>query len=263
MLEYNPYGALAACLLRASAVRAVGGLTVPGTPGCEDWDLWVRLTRAGWPVLTHPAVCARYRQGESNYSRQPLVMLRAELELLERVAASPAPAPATDATGAAPLPLPEPAAWARLRNGRVFHALGLALGHMPAGAGDGSIFTQLTAELVPGPFDESFCCMLAGWGLQFARDGRQAASVHPDAPLPAPGAAADFSPALADGLTRLMPILDEQLLRCGLAPEARRSLCARLAASLGNSAAPQPLLHRLMRRILRRRFLGRAGVVVA
>lgn len=124
VLAYNPYGALAATITRRSAIESVGGLAVEGPAGCEDWDLWVRLTRCGYEFQGVPAPVAFYRQSAGGYSRRLLTMLEASMNVLERAAAED---PRLDGceTTAAPIGAEQ---FSRYVNGRIFHTLGQAVG---------------------------------------------------------------------------------------------------------------------------------------
>ena len=65
---YNPYqlllsNSIIGCvLLRRDAYLAVGGYDETMRHGNEDWDLWIRLTEAGWGVVEVPEVLFRYRK---------------------------------------------------------------------------------------------------------------------------------------------------------------------------------------------------------
>lgn len=55
-------------MLRAGAAEAAGGYRDPGWP--EDWDLLLRVTRAGWGLTTVPAVRLLWREGGDRLSRR-------------------------------------------------------------------------------------------------------------------------------------------------------------------------------------------------
>ena len=65
---YNPYqlllsNSIIGCvLLRRDAYLAVGGYDETMRHGNEDWELWIRLARAGWGVVEVPEVLFRYRK---------------------------------------------------------------------------------------------------------------------------------------------------------------------------------------------------------
>ena len=65
---YNPYqlllsNSIIGCvLLRRDAYLAVGGYDETMRHGNEDWDLWIRLIKAGWDVVEVPDVLFRYRK---------------------------------------------------------------------------------------------------------------------------------------------------------------------------------------------------------
>lgn len=65
---YNPYQLLLSTsivgcvLIRADALRQVGGYDERRRQGNEDWDLWVRFLEAGWGQVEVPRPLFRYRQ---------------------------------------------------------------------------------------------------------------------------------------------------------------------------------------------------------
>ena len=65
---YNPYqlllsNSIIGCvLLRRDAYLAVDGYDETMRHGNEDWDLWIRLIKAGWDVVEVPDVLFRYRK---------------------------------------------------------------------------------------------------------------------------------------------------------------------------------------------------------
>lgn len=163
VLEYNPYGALGAIMTRRAAIERVGGLCVEGVPGCEDWDLWVRQTRAGlrFVSLGEPVAC--YRQAETAWSRRAEVMLEGALNVLDRAGR---PDPRLEGRAAAS-PI-DGAEVDRLANLQVFHALGLACG---AGAGS-AVRRALLGRCRPGPIDPDEATERFVWGWGMARGGR-------------------------------------------------------------------------------------------
>mgnify|MGYP006281932851 CR=1 FL=1 len=144
VLEGNPHGALAGLMFRTPIVRALGGLGLEGTPGCEDWDLIVRLARAGCPVASVPRRLARYRQTPQSYHHKAGVMLRAELELLERAARQD---PRLQGCPRVKAPIP-PHEHLRLRQIRVMNALGRALADRASGRVLGRIGAHVEGQLV-------------------------------------------------------------------------------------------------------------------
>ena len=223
VLESNPYGALAAAMVRADAVRAVGGLAFEGTPGCEDWDLWARLARCGYGFTFVDALLARYRQSAGNYSRRAEAMLDSAISLLDacrandpRLANAPRP-PAPPLTGAA---------YARLRNGRVMHAFGLAA----VNGRSEEACARILERLAPGSFDPAYSRTQFRWGCHYGlliADGGEQVERLP--------------PQTAANLVR------QAMKRCGLdrwAGQAER-FTARILAS---PSRPAPLIERLARR---------------
>lgn len=143
VLMSNPLGGVGGLLVRRETAERIGGLTLDGLSGVEDWDFAVRLTRAGLRVVRVPEALARYRQSRASFSRNPLPMLKARLELLdrcrkpdERLELPPAKQPVIDE-----------AAWRRLRNRQVFFVLGLAA------VGSAAAMPEVLASRVAGEND--------------------------------------------------------------------------------------------------------------
>jgi len=122
VLESCPIGAWNGVLLRAEMVRAVGGIGVDGPPGAEDWDLAVRLVRAGMSVVPIRRAVAWYRQHPGSHSRTPLPPLLARLAMLERCRA---PDSRLEGIGREQ-PILTDKAYQVLRNRMIFFALGVA-----------------------------------------------------------------------------------------------------------------------------------------
>jgi glycosyltransferase involved in cell wall biosynthesis len=57
-----------AALVRRTALEAVGGFDEAMRDGCEDWELWIRLTEAGHRGLILPEFLFRYRRREDSMS---------------------------------------------------------------------------------------------------------------------------------------------------------------------------------------------------
>ena len=64
----------ATVMYRRSAIEAVGGFD-RDLKSCEDYDLYLRLTRL-WPIARHDAVIAEYRRHDRNKSSDPERILR-------------------------------------------------------------------------------------------------------------------------------------------------------------------------------------------
>jgi hypothetical protein len=79
-LRENCIGMHAAVMYRRAAIESAGGFR-EHLRACEDYDLYLRLAR-DWPVLSHDAYCAEYRQHDANMSRDPAFMLKAALAVL-------------------------------------------------------------------------------------------------------------------------------------------------------------------------------------
>jgi glycosyltransferase involved in cell wall biosynthesis len=168
-LDDNPYGHTVAVVPRADAVRRVGGLAVGDLPTCEDFDLWVRMLRCGMIVepLTERLGC--HRVGAGGLSQDPLLMLEGRLRVLDRCAA---PDPRLASAGPPGSPIPR-AAYARLRNGAVFNALGLGL----ALGSEATAIAAILERLVGGAFDPAYCMSQFARGAEHARLGGQ--RTHP------------------------------------------------------------------------------------
>jgi SAM-dependent methyltransferase len=81
MLKGNYISMGAAVLYRREAVVAVGGFD-PELPACEDYDLYLRITRR-FPVCTHDEVIAEYRRHGQAMTDDTARMLRAVVRVLE------------------------------------------------------------------------------------------------------------------------------------------------------------------------------------
>lgn len=124
MLDDNPWGSVVAVVPRTAAVHRVGGLAVEGLRACEDWDLWIRMIRSRARVVTVPERLGRTRMVAGSLSRDPSLMLDTRIKVLEWCTAVDPRLARVDAVE----PPIDRSAYARLRNGAVFNALGLALG---------------------------------------------------------------------------------------------------------------------------------------
>lgn len=79
-LHGNYIGMHATVAYRRSAIESAGGFN-PALPACEDYDLYLRLSRK-YPVAVHNHLVAEYRQHGQNMSRDPRLMLRTALAVL-------------------------------------------------------------------------------------------------------------------------------------------------------------------------------------
>jgi hypothetical protein len=125
IMEQNPYGALVATMARAESIQKVGGLAIDGRPGCEDWDLWIRMARCAMVFRVLNRFLGKYRRSRSSYSMDPLSMLESALDVIRRNATNDVrmdTLPVSRVT-----PGVDPKDLARLINLRVFHALGHAV----------------------------------------------------------------------------------------------------------------------------------------
>lgn len=162
VLDHNPYGACFALMLRAEALRAVGGPAVGGVSGCEDWDLWARMTRCGMKFVAVDEPMGRYRQTATSWSRNALAMLRSNCDLLAQAAGEDERLKDCGRTVAPPI---SPDEHARLRNTRVFYFLGVALGANL----EFDTVLKVIDHMVPGGLDAERALEQFAWGLQYAQ----------------------------------------------------------------------------------------------
>lgn len=161
VLAYNPYGVNLGVMTRTASLRAAGGLAFEHA-GCEDWDTWARMTRLGMRFVAVHEVLGRYRQTGQNHSRRVLGNLIATIAMLDLAAAED---PRLAGAGRPAAPPITPPLYQRYRNGRVFHALGLALGCGLAADG----LLAIAALLVSGAMKEEELARQFGDGMHFAR----------------------------------------------------------------------------------------------
>ncbi|HEX9102210.1 MAG TPA: glycosyltransferase, partial [Polyangia bacterium] len=77
-------------LVRKEAIVRVGMLSEdPVVQNCDDWQLWLRLAADGCRFLGMPDRLVRYRLHSAQASRDPNVMGRAEISVLEQFRDSP------------------------------------------------------------------------------------------------------------------------------------------------------------------------------
>lgn len=81
-LRRNPIGMHAAVLYRREAVAAAGGFD-PELQACEDYDMYLRLSRSA-PIRLHGTVIAEYRRHGDNMSHDNALMLTYALRALRR-----------------------------------------------------------------------------------------------------------------------------------------------------------------------------------
>lgn len=82
-LESNPIGGPGSCLIEREAFAASGGFPA-GKATAEDYDLWLRLARAG-KVIRHTSWVLDYRTHSDNVSQQSEAMLAGTLDVLARL----------------------------------------------------------------------------------------------------------------------------------------------------------------------------------
>jgi glycosyltransferase involved in cell wall biosynthesis len=83
-----------AAIFRRERIAAIGGFP-PDVSPAADYAVYLRLSRSG-EVAFHPEDVVRYRQHDSNMSRDPLLMLEATLTVLDRERAHLPPEYAAD-----------------------------------------------------------------------------------------------------------------------------------------------------------------------
>jgi glycosyltransferase involved in cell wall biosynthesis len=91
----NNYVMTPAVLMRRMLVQEVGGLQL-GLEGCDDWDLWGRLTRTGCSIRRCNVTVSEYRIHSGNNSRQALRQFRTSVQVLERMYAADSRVPACE-----------------------------------------------------------------------------------------------------------------------------------------------------------------------
>ena len=82
LLRGNPIGMHATVFYDRECLESIGGFD-PALRKCEDYDCYLRMARAH-PVAAHRDTVALYRIHGSNMSGDPVAMLDAALEVLER-----------------------------------------------------------------------------------------------------------------------------------------------------------------------------------
>jgi len=175
VLDDNPWGSVVAVVPRTAPVRLVGGLAVEELRACEDWDLWIRMIRSRARVVTVPERLGRTRMVAGSLSRDPSLMLDTRIKVLEWCTVPDARLARVDVVEP-PIDL---SAYARLRNGAIFNALGLALG-LDAGP---RVTDSILQRLVDGALDADYCLHEFTLALSHAR-GPLAHQRHRTRPLP-------------------------------------------------------------------------------
>lgn len=164
ILKRNPYGVNLGVMARTASVRAAGGLAFSHA-GCEDWDVWCRMARCGMKFVHIDAILGRYRQTGQNHTRNVLGNLRATIAMLDLAGSKDLRLERAGREVAAPIGRE---LYAIYRNGRVFHALGTALGFgLPEGE-----WPAIMGELTEGGLVTSWCAEQFVEGMEFALAGR-------------------------------------------------------------------------------------------
>ena len=84
LLRVNYIGMPGIVMYRREIVKAIGGFNAyPGHPGCEDYDIYLRIARR-FPVFCHEQVIASYRRHGNGLSNKPAMMLQSALYVLEQ-----------------------------------------------------------------------------------------------------------------------------------------------------------------------------------
>ena len=175
ILVSNPCGAPFALMTRSASIRQIGGFAVGNPYGCEDWDLWARMSRCGMKFIRSRKIFGRYRQTRRSFSRQALPMLKGAITLLER-ASNVDPRLAGFQRKVAP-PI-APAEYQRLRNGQVFQNLGVAF----VSQSEYAEFEEILQHLVPGNLDAELCGKQFAAGVRFSSLAFRPESVQENLP---------------------------------------------------------------------------------
>jgi glycosyltransferase involved in cell wall biosynthesis len=144
VMDYNRIGACNSVLLRRSSVVRAGGFHVQDCRACEDWDLWIRMTRLDMQFEELSKTVAVYRQHDKALSCDPGLMLEEKIRLLARYRVPPSSAPGDRW-------LSEEAVNRRV-NSSVFHSLGLAIA-----LNAHEQVESLLEKLRPGMMDDVHC----------------------------------------------------------------------------------------------------------
>jgi glycosyltransferase involved in cell wall biosynthesis len=80
-LHQNPIGMHGTVLYRRDPITRAGGFQ-EHLPACEDYDLYLRLSR-DHPIACHPEICADYYHHGQNMSADPVFMLKTALAVLK------------------------------------------------------------------------------------------------------------------------------------------------------------------------------------
>lgn len=91
LLYENTLGGCSAALIRRTAFDAVGGFDI-GLPSCQDWDMWLKLQRAGRIALCHQPLTHYYFDGDDRISRNPVSVAKGHHVLYDRILSDYAPA---------------------------------------------------------------------------------------------------------------------------------------------------------------------------
>ncbi len=73
------------CVARRAAIERAGGYD-EGLRRVEDFDMYLRLLLAGETILINPAPLLRYRRRDGSLSADDIVMRRAAIEVLDKIA---------------------------------------------------------------------------------------------------------------------------------------------------------------------------------
>lgn len=219
ILQNNPFGALVGMMVRTETVRQLGGLI--STPGCEDWDLWVRMARCRIPFAAARQYVGRYRQTATSHSHKALIVLRSVIKMLDRcVRTDPRLKHFPKAKVAPPIPEPD---YFILRNGKVFKSLGLAL----AGGTDLEMAGSIIHLLAGDRLDVRYASDQLLEGLHFGLALREAKAL-PEG-LPTEGILACLEERMKEaGLGAYHGPIRRELQKTLKTPLRKRSLLARL-----------------------------------
>jgi glycosyltransferase involved in cell wall biosynthesis len=84
LLKRNYIGMPGIVMYRREIVESIGGFsTSPHCYGCEDYELYLRITRR-FPIFCHSQIVGSYRRHGNGISNKPAVMLQSALYVLEQ-----------------------------------------------------------------------------------------------------------------------------------------------------------------------------------
>ncbi|MGE7205680.1 glycosyltransferase family 2 protein, partial [Sphingomonas sp. NPDC019816] len=91
LLYENTLGGCSAVMIRRSTFDAIGGFDI-SLPSCQDWDMWLKLQRAGRIALCRQPLTQYYFDGDDRISRNPASVARGHGIMYDRILSDYAPA---------------------------------------------------------------------------------------------------------------------------------------------------------------------------